>query len=57
MIAEMHNVTLKVIAGIESASSRQNTNDQVFGPNEMLVFQQKVSTAGVASFMDKHYLY
>src|SRR5689334_25149348 len=33
------------IAGIQSATSRQNTKDQVYAQNEMLAYQQKESTA------------
>src|SRR5260370_27008505 len=39
----------KEIAGIQSATSRQNTKDQVYAQNEMLAYQQKESTARVAS--------
>src|SRR5262250_526117 len=51
-IAEMQNETQKEIAGIQSASSRQNTKDQVYAQNEMLAYQQKESTARVASIME-----
>src|SRR5262245_26969510 len=51
-IAEMQNVTQKEIAGIQSATSRQNTKDQVYAQNEMLAYQQKESTARVASIME-----
>src|SRR5437667_265044 len=50
-IAEMQNETQKEIAGIHSATSRQNTKDQVYAQNEMLAYQQKESTARVASIM------
>src|SRR5262249_8734314 len=40
------------IAGIQSATSRQNTKDQVYAQNEMLAYQQKESTARVASIME-----
>src|SRR5579884_153931 len=50
-IAEMQNETQKEIAGIQSATSRQNTKDQVYAENEMLAYQQKESTARVASIM------
>src|SRR5260370_19035051 len=43
--AEMQNETQKEIAGIQSATSRQNTKDQVYAQNEMLAYQQKESTA------------
>src|SRR5947208_12092546 len=33
-------------------SSRQNTKDQVYAQNEMLAYQQKESTARVASIME-----
>src|SRR5258706_232586 len=51
-IAEMQNETQKEIAGIQSATSRQNTKDQVYAQNEMLAYQQKESTALVASIME-----
>src|SRR4051812_24084273 len=37
-------------AGIKT--SRQNTKDQVYAQNEMLAYQQKESTARVASIME-----
>src|SRR2546430_16749512 len=37
-IAEMQNETQKEIAGIQSATSRQNTKDQVYAQNEMLAY-------------------
>src|SRR5262249_7107367 len=52
-IAEMQNETQKEIAGIQSATSRQNTKDQVYAQNEMLAYQQKESTARVASIMSE----
>src|SRR5690242_20924907 len=52
-IAEMQNETQKEIAGIQSATSRQNTKDQVYAQNEMLAYQQKESTARVASIIDR----
>src|SRR5205809_350751 len=55
-IAEMQNETQKEIAGIQSATSRQNTKDQVYAQNEMLAYQQKESTARVASIMENTYL-
>src|SRR5713226_5627798 len=42
----------KEIAGIQSATSRQNTKDQVYAQNAMLAYQQKESTARVASIME-----
>src|SRR5439155_19950596 len=51
-IAEMQNETQKEIAGSQSATSRQNTNDQVYAQNELLAYQQKESTARVASIME-----
>src|SRR6266581_789957 len=51
-IAEMQNETQKEIACIQSATSRQNTKDQVYAQNEMLAYQQKESTARVASIME-----
>src|SRR5207253_9104510 len=50
--AEMQNETQKERAGIQSATSRQNTKDQVYGQTEMLAYQQKESTARVASIME-----
>src|SRR5277367_1996774 len=51
-IAEMQNETQKEMAGSQSATSRQNTKDQVYAQNEMLAYQQKESTARVASIME-----
>src|SRR5205809_84360 len=51
-IDEMQDETQKEIAGIQSATSRQNTQDQVYAQNEMLAYQQKDSTARVASIME-----
>src|SRR5258708_8069327 len=51
-IAEMENEAQKEIAGIQSASSRENTKDQVYAQNEMLAYQQKEATALVASIME-----
>src|SRR5713226_2538723 len=51
-IAEMQNETQKEIAGIQSATSRQNTKDQVYAQKQMLAYQQKESTARVASIME-----
>src|SRR5579875_1933594 len=51
-IAEMQNETQKEISGIQSATSRQNTKDQVYAQNEMLAYQQKESTARVASIIE-----
>src|SRR5438105_15964102 len=45
-------ISQKEIAGIQSATSRQNTKDQVYAQNEMLAYQQKESTARVASIME-----
>src|SRR5438105_1131317 len=56
-IAEMQNETQKEIAGIQSATSRQNTKDQVYAQNEMLAYQQKESTARVASIMENTNLF
>src|SRR5438270_474030 len=47
----MQNETQKEIAGIQSATSRENTKDQVYAQNEMLAYQQTESTARVASIM------
>src|SRR5215510_3491551 len=51
-IAEMQNEPQKEIGGIQSATSRQNTKDPVYAQNEMLAYQQKESTARVASIME-----
>src|SRR3546814_9562298 len=56
-IAEMQNETQNEIAGIQSATSRQNTKDQVYEQNEMLAYQQKESTAHVATIMENTNLY
>src|SRR5215470_14310426 len=42
----------KEIAEIQSATSRQNTKDQIYAQNEMLAYQQKESTARVASIIE-----
>src|SRR5439155_17375191 len=52
LFRSMQNETQKEIAGIQSATSRQNTKDQVYAQNEMLAYQQKESTARVASIME-----
>src|SRR5207245_4987030 len=46
-----NNKTQKETAGMQSTTSRQNTKDQVYAQNEMLAYQQKESTARVASIM------
>src|SRR2546429_209355 len=51
-IAEMQNEPQKETADIQSATSRQNTKDQVYAQNERLAYQQKESTARVASIME-----
>src|SRR5260221_12100942 len=51
-MAEMQNETQKEISSIQSATSRQNPKDQVYAQNEMLAYQQKESTARVASIME-----
>src|SRR6266536_2951722 len=51
-LTKMQLDTQKEIAGIQSATSRQNTKDQVYAQNEMLAYQQKESTARVASIME-----
>src|SRR5437773_663232 len=43
---------LDAVIHIQSATSRQNTKDQVYAQNEMLAYQQKESTARVASIME-----
>src|SRR5438270_2294242 len=42
-----YTTLFRSIAGIQSATSRQNTKDQVYAQNEMLAYQQKESTARV----------
>src|SRR5699024_12509596 len=49
---EIENVTQNDISCIQSATSRQNTKDQVYAQNEMLAYQQKEPTARVASIME-----
>src|SRR5439155_20309367 len=51
-IAKMQNENQKEIAGSQSATSRQNTKDQLYAQNAMLAYQQKQSTARVASIME-----
>src|SRR4051794_40879854 len=51
-LAEMQNETQQEIAGIQSATSRQNTKDQVYAQNQMPAYHQKESTARVASIME-----
>src|SRR6476659_6771615 len=51
-LTKMHLDNQKEIAGIQSATSRQNTKDQVYAQNEMLAYQQKESTARVASIRE-----
>src|SRR5699024_11760136 len=46
------NETQKDITDIQSATTLQNTKDQVYAKNEMLAYQQKESTARVASIME-----
>src|SRR5437016_14281578 len=48
----MQNETQKAIAGIQSATSSENTKDQVYAQNETLAYQQKESTDRVASIME-----
>src|SRR5690606_35275226 len=50
--AETQNYNKKESAGIQSATSMQNTEDQVYAQNEILAYQQKESTARVASIME-----
>src|SRR5207244_9091510 len=48
----MKKYTIKHIVSIKPATSRQNTKDQLYAQNEMLAYQQKESTARVASIME-----
>src|SRR5207249_10482496 len=50
--AGMQNERQKESAGTQSATARQNTKEQVYAQNEMLAYQQKESTARVASIME-----
>src|SRR3546814_3783658 len=56
-IAEKKNASKKKTAGIQSATSRTNTHDQVNAKNEMLDYQQKKTSARVESIMIKTHLY
>src|SRR5437879_13847980 len=49
---EMQIETHKEIDVIRSATSRQYKKDQVYAENEMIAYQQKESTARVASIME-----
>src|SRR5215217_3447747 len=51
-LTKMQLENQKEIAGIQSATSRQNTKDHVYAQNEILAYQQKESTARVASIME-----
>src|SRR4051812_20703497 len=51
-IAAVQTETQKEIAALDWATSRPNTKDQVYAQNEMLAYQQKESTARVASIME-----
>src|SRR5262249_59126686 len=51
-VAEMTDEAHKESGGMQSATSRQNTKVQVDLQNEMLAYQQKESTARVASIME-----
>src|SRR5258707_510597 len=53
--SKKQNETQKEIACIQSATSRQRTKDQVYSQNEMLAYQQKESTARVASIMENSF--
>src|SRR5438874_11765767 len=44
--------TLSLHDALPISTSRQNTKDQVYAQNEMLAYQQKESTARVASIME-----
>src|SRR5438552_3079803 len=48
----MQNEPQKAIAGTQSATSLQNTKDQVYAQNEMLAYQQKEYTARGESIME-----
>src|SRR5205807_1303207 len=56
LIMEGAEFTENIINGVErpvkAETSRQNTKDQVYAQNEMLAYQQKESTARVASIME-----
>src|SRR5699024_12595252 len=48
----LNSILLPYTTLFRSATSRQNTKDQVYAQNEMLAYQQKESTARVASIME-----
>src|SRR3989442_1624472 len=48
----MRNEKQKDIDGIKSAISRFKKNDQIYAQNQLLAYQQKESTARVASIME-----
>src|SRR5262245_36549850 len=48
----MQHETQKEIAGSQLATSLQNTKDEVYEQTERLAYQQKHSTARVASIME-----
>src|SRR3546814_2745397 len=50
-IAELQHETLKEMAGIQSATSRQNTKAQAYGQNAMRAYQQKEYTDRVVSHL------
>src|SRR5690606_20411362 len=51
-MVELQKTTQNHLDGMQSATERQNTNDQVYAQNEMLAYQQKQPTARVASIME-----
>src|SRR5215472_15569979 len=51
-LTKMQLVKQKESAGSQTATSRQNTKDQVYAQYEMLAYQQKESSARVASIME-----
>src|SRR3546814_20598555 len=49
---EMQDETQKESAGMQSATSSQDTKDQVYAQNEILAYQQREATARGASIME-----
>src|SRR5262245_4990646 len=52
LLLPSEHYTLSLHDALPISTSRQNTKDQVYAQNEMLAYQQKESTARVASIME-----
>src|SRR5206468_2624285 len=52
ILAQLEKLLLCDLSPSTNVTSRQNTKDQVYAQNEMLAYQQKESTARVASIME-----